>query len=447
MLFASRIKVIITKCLFGKFSDAKSLRILMKSLAVNLLSTLLLPRILSRKYCINTFIAFVLMTVFSFPSFSESFTAKRAGQGFTGLTQDHSSSLSNPALMSKYNADSGLYFSLNLTLLSSDEFDVIDTAEDIANDLEALANEINNGLVKDQPDDLNQQVDHIIDNLQMVDQKVVNLRSGLNFQMIIPNEYLTFGLFTNQYSRVGGLVDYDESDEQVLKNAINNEYLDLDDLNSTTTGIGYSIAEFGIMSAYKLVDSANYQLSLGAKLKHQRVDLFFSQEKITNFEDDDFDLSNDDDLTSKSKANVDLGLYFALGENEQWRFALVGNNLFSQQLQHPEQDLTFTLKPSSMLAVSYNNDWLTLATDIDLTEREFFVNLEPSQYMSLGAEFRFYQAVHFRAGFRSDLNDIDSDIYTLGIGIMPWDIVSIDFAIFAGANDNTGGALQLALTI
>ncbi len=425
----------------GKFSGSKSLRILMKFLFTYLFSTLML----SRKSCINAFI--VLMILFHFPSFSESFTAKRAGQGFTDLTQDYSSALSNPALMSKHDAENGLYFSLNLTLLTSDEFDVIDTAEDIANALETLANEINNEAIDNQSDDLNQQVDHIIDNLQKIDKKVVNIRSGLNFQMIIPNKYLSFGLFTNQYSRVGGLVDYDENDEQILKSAISNEYLDLDKLKSTTTGIGYSIAEFGIISAYKFLDSTDYQLSIGAKLKHQRVDLFYSQEKITNFDNDDFDLSNGDDLTSKSKANIDLGLYFALGDKEQWRFALVGNNLFSQQLQHPEQDLTFTLKPSSMFAVSYQNDWLTLATDIDLTEREFFVNLQPSQYMSLGAEFRFYEEVHFRAGFRSDLNDIDSDIYTLGVGIMPWDIFSINLAVFAGANDNVGGALQLALTI
>ncbi len=98
-----------------------------------------------------------------------------------------------------------------------------------------------------------------------------------------------------------------------------------------------------------------------------------------------------------------------------------------------------------MFAVSYQNDWLTLATDIDLTEREYFVNLKPSHYMSLGAEFRFYEAVHFRDGFGSDINDVGSDIYTLGLGIAPWDVFSINVAVFSGAN--AGEALQLALII
>ncbi len=156
--------------------------------------TLLDPHLKFHKILKNYF--FILITsisVFSFPSYSESFTAKRAGQGFTGLTQDYASALSNPALISKHNTSDGLYFSLNLALLTSDEFDVIDTAENIANDLENLSDEINDETTNQQSEVLNQQVNNIIDNLNPIDKKIVNIRSGLNFQMYIPNKHVNLG--------------------------------------------------------------------------------------------------------------------------------------------------------------------------------------------------------------------------------------------------------------
>jgi len=48
---------------------------------------------------------------------------------------------------------------------------------------------------------------------------------------------------------------------------------------------------------------------------------------------------------------------------------------------------------------------------------------------------------------RAYLNDNETDIYTLSIGISPWDIVSIDIAGFAGDNDTKGLALELGWKI
>ena len=63
---------------------------------------------------------------------ADSFSAKQAGQGFTGLTKDFTSALSNPALLTKYDNDDDVYFSLNLGGLLSDAHNVIDKGEDIA---------------------------------------------------------------------------------------------------------------------------------------------------------------------------------------------------------------------------------------------------------------------------------------------------------------------------
>ena len=396
------------------------------------------------------------------PSYGESFTAKRTGQGFTGLTQDFTSSLSNPALLPKFDNNDDVFFSLNVGVMASDKYDVADTAEDISDNLDKLADDINgiqlqNVQSSEQQqnyyNDLNEQVDVIITDFKKIDGKVVKIRNGLNFQILIPNQYISIGFFTNQYGRIGGTMDYSEGDEAILDQAVNDCTnmldcnLNLNNLESATTAVGYSIAEAGVMAAYPAVKHANYDLSIGAKLKYQRVDLYFNRVQISDFDDDDFEITDDENITDESGSNIDLGLYIAWGVERQWHAALVTNNLIKQTVHHVEQDITFTLKMTSSFGLSYQNDWLSLATEIDLTDREQFASLAPSKYAAAGAEFRFYEHIQFRLGYRTDLNDADDDIYTAGIGISPWDVFAIDIAAFTGDNDTIGAALQLSLKI
>jgi len=248
-------------------------------------------------------------------------------------------------------------------------------------------------------------------------------------------------------------MDYDENDALLLDNAVDscinamNCNLDLNDLQSATVAVGYSIAEAGVMAAYSVVKHANYDFSVGTKVKYQRVDLYYNRVKISDFEDDDFEISDDENITDESGGNIDFGIYVAWGEERQWHAALVSNNLMKQTVHHIEQDITFTLKSSTSFGLSYQNEWLSLATDIDLTDREQFASLAPSKYAGAGAEFRFYQHIQFRLGYRTDLNDVDDDIYTAGIGISPWDVFAVDIAAFTGDNDTLGAALQLSLKI
>jgi len=390
------------------------------------------------------------------PSFSESFTAKRTGQGFTGLTQDFTSSLSNPALLTKFDNDDDVFFSLNVGVMASDKYDAIDTTEDISDNLDKLADDINGinnqnfqsvSQAKNYYDDLNQQVDNIIADLEKIDEKVVKVRNGLNFQVLIPNKYFSFGMFTNQYGRIGGAVDYSEGDEKILNDAVLDGNLDLDDLESATTAVGYSIAEAGFMGAYQVVEHVNYDLSVGAKFKYQRIDLYYNRVLISDFDDDDFEITNDENTTDESGTNVDLGLYVAWGDERQWQAAIVTNNLMKQTVSHVQQNITFNLESSAILGFSYQNSWVSLATEVDLTDREQFASLAPSKYAGVGAEFRFYEHIQFRLGYRTDLNDIDDDIYTTGIGISPWDVFALDIAAFTGDNDTIGAALQLSLKI
>lgn len=415
------------------------------------------------KTCLKTLKKTAILVPFmvlALPSYAESFTAKRVGQGFTGLTQDFTSSLSNPALLTKFDNDDDVFVSLNVGISAADQYDVIDTAEDISDNLDKLVTDLAQINTQNQAqstvNNLNQQVDNIIDDLKSIDQKNVKIRNGVNLQILIPNKQLSFGLFTSQYGRIGGSVDYSASDELILEQAVDNCVsgtgtnpceLDLNSLSSVSLAVGYSVAEVGFIAAYPAIKEVNYDVSIGTKIKYQRIDLFYKRALISDFDDDDFDITSDENTTDKSAANADLGFYIGWGEDRQWHAALVTNNLMKQTVHHVEQDITFNLETSATFGLSYQNKWLSLATEIDLTDREHFTALAPSKYAGVGAEFRFYQHMQFRLGYRTDINDVDDDIFTAGIGISPWDVFAIDIAAFTGGNDTLGAALQLSVKI
>jgi hypothetical protein len=385
------------------------------------------------------------------PSYAESFSAKRVGQGFTAITQDFTSSLSNPALLSKYDNDDDLYFSLNIGGMGSDEYELIDTAERIGDNLDALESDIDNlsnVTAPDLPEYLNElygQAGVIVDDLVYADKKLVTAREGLNLQLIIPNKYISFGIFSNQYGKIGVSFNYDVGDESILNEAIRSGDLDQNDLQSSATGVGYSVSESGIMLAYQVISHPDFNLNIGTKLKYQRLDLFYNTPTISDIDDDEFDLTDDEYLTESNDSNIDLGLYLAWGENREWNFALVTNNLLGHEVSFAEQDLTFSLDTTSIAGFSYQNSWLTLATEIDLTDREQFIQLPPAQYAAFGAEFRLHEHMQFRLGVRSDLNDNEVDIYTVGLGISPWDVFSFDIAVLGGDRESLGAAIELGI--
>lgn len=379
------------------------------------------------------------------PVNADSFSAKNTGQGFTGITHDYTSSLSNPALLTQYNSKNDVYLSFNLGGMGSDQYEVMDGAENIANNLDRLADDIN--LQQTSSDDLQAQVDVIIDDLERINNKVVNVRNGINFQLIIPTNSFNFGFFTNQYGRIGGVTSYDKSDKALLEQAIEQKQLNLEDLQSTANGIGYSIAEAGLMFGYQVINQTSYELNIGTKIKYQRTDLFYNRLNISEFDDNEFELDNEQYLTNKTAANLDLGVYVAWGDNRQWHASLVTNNLFSQEVHHSEQDLIFKLETTTSIGFSYHHDWVTLSTAFDLIDREHFIDLMPSKYASIGAEFNLTEDTKLRLGVRNDLNGVDGDLYTFGVGFSPWQILTVDMAAFAGNNDTIGAAIQFGFKV
>lgn len=114
------------------------------------------------------------LSTISISANSQSFTARHAGKGFTALTNDFTSALSNPALLTKYDDDDDVFFSLNLGIMASDEFDVIDSADDIVDNIEELEDFNSTNLLERL-----KLVNDVISDLETIDEKPVIIRGGL----------------------------------------------------------------------------------------------------------------------------------------------------------------------------------------------------------------------------------------------------------------------------
>lgn len=408
-------------------------------------------KLIMSKLCKLSFVATSLLLATSVHA--QSFSAKQVGKGFTSISQDFVSSISNPALINRYDSDDDFIFSVGIGAAMADEHDVIDKGEDLNDQINLFddsVDQIGNIPVEQLPDyitGLENDVDDILQNLEEIDGKPVTANVGFSMFTILPNDAINVGLFINSYGRLGMMVDYHEDDEVILRDSIASGELNLETLKSNGTGLGYVITDAGLMFGGNIIQNSDVEVNYGAKLKYQRIDLFYNKVSVAQFDEDEFDLTDDDYLEDESEVNVDFGVHSIWGEQKQWRLGVVANNLVKRDIDLKQQNKTFELKPSVTTGVSYTNSWVNVALEVDMTERESFEEIEAVQYAAAGVEFNAFEHAQLRFGYRTDLNDNEEDVYTAGIGLSPWDTIFMDIGAFKGDNDLFGAALQFGFKI
>ena len=85
---------------------------------------------------------------------------------------------------------------------------------------------------------------------------------------------------------------------------------------------------------------------------------------------------------------------------------------------------------------------VTLAADMDLTERKPVLTENPSKSLSVGAEIDAFNTVQIRAGYQTNLasGSTDPDLLSVGVGI--WLGFNLDIAVVAGEDSSFGGFIQ-----
>ena len=170
--------------------------------------------------------------------------------------------------------------------------------------------------------------------------------------------------------------------------------------------------------------------------KSIKVDTFDSAIGI-----DTADVDIDNGRKSYSDTNIDVGLAMML--TEKIKVGLVAKNIISKEYKTILNN-TVKLEPQLRAGVAYQNDWVLLAADLDLTENKGFGFEGKSKNAAIGLELDLFDTFQFRAGYSHNLSNdtaADDGISSVGIGISPFG-VHIDLAV---ASNNAGiqGGFQL----
>lgn len=379
--------------------------------------------------------------------------AERAGQGFTDIMGDFTNASSNPALMTKYGQNDDFYTSFSVGVHAADEGEAIDEAEAV-NDLingfqDAIdANDYTAVSLSD--------IDDLDEHLNELNDETMFVREGVNLAIAIPNRYLSAGFFVKQHGRLGVEASYSDEDraqiqqwkQAIASNNLDGTTFDLEDLSSEIRAAGYSVADAGFSFARE-IDTSSIplvsSLGIGTNLKYQRLDLASYVTDVNNGEFDEDDITDDENLGDNSGFNADLGIVMTLGDSKKWTIAANAQDLVTNDVEL-ENGTTFETDTRISVGAGYQGDLFSLTAQADVTEHgELEGILDPVQYASVGAEFNLWDQAALRAGYRTDMNDVEEDIITAGIGLSPFNLVSLDVAAFTGSDSNVGGVVQVGM--
>lgn len=214
-----------------------------------------------------------------------------------------------------------------------------------------------------------------------------------------------------------------------------------------------AISEWGMAMA-KQFEWGDYAIAVGITPKLMRVDAF---RDTADFNDSLGSADEGVDNFSDTKAthitlNADVGLAATI--KEHYRISLTLKDAFEKRFtttQEPDPitgeeapDLKVTLSSRARLGVGYVNDKFSVGLDYDLDEATPMANEAGTQELSLGAEYKLFDSLAVRAGYRSDQTGLRDNLISGGIGYQ-WKRFVVDIA-YASGGDYRGGGLQLGWT-
>ncbi len=119
-------------------------------------------------------------------------------------------------------------------------------------------------------------------------------------------------------------------------------------------------------------------------------------------------------------------------------------NGISEETTHYKD--TYQIRPLVTAGIAWHNEVLTVSADGDLTETKGFKSEDNSRYVGVGAEVRPLAWLAVRAGYRADVENNDSNVFTGGLGFAPYKRVHLDLMGLYGEDETWGAGAQLTMT-
>ncbi|HDJ2742138.1 TPA: conjugal transfer protein TraF [Salmonella bongori] len=309
----------------------------------------------------------------------------------------------------------------------------------------------------------------LADELEYLNGKTARANAGAGVAVSIPGQTLSVAFIAKGYAHGRVSSSIDQNDIQYLRNIQRNESIALREagraallgtdeitkhLNSTASRRVAIVSDYGIAAAKQWV-VGDVPVSIGVTPKLQKTWLYNYTTSIYHYDSSDWNSSryrNDD-----TGFNIDAGLAADFGEN--WTLGLSGQNLVSRDIDTKEIYITngiseetthykdtYQIRPLVTTGIAWHNEVLTVSADGDLTETKGFKSEDNSRYVGVGAEVRPLAWLAVRAGYRADVKNNDSNVFTGGLGFAPYNRVHLDLMGLYGEDETWGAGAQLTMT-
>ncbi|TQQ14285.1 conjugal transfer protein TraF [Vibrio cholerae] len=356
--------------------------------------------------------------------------ARGAGMGNTGVsTADYLlAPYYNPALTAVYRKNDSFGILLpSIGLRAEDKDESLKTIDDLQDSIEQFERAGVGAATQENVDQLNRYLD------QLADDKPLAVTAGIGIAVALPLDAVSLNFFTRGYAEViakANVAAKSGNSANEVKTRYESSDVDL-------TAFGYT--EVGL-AVGKQVVLGGQTVALGVTPKVQQLRTYQDNASVKSFDLDDYDKSEVKD----NAFNLDMGAVWLI---DQYRVGIVAKDLFAKDIQTQNRNNTYKLDTQIAVSGSYVSDFFIAAVDLDLTkQRRFNGDNDDTQFMRFGVEANAWGWAQLRAGYEVDLqNSLDNSV-SVGLGVSPWDVVSLDLAGSYAGDNQFGLSANLAFT-
>lgn len=265
---------------------------------------------------------------------------------------------------------------------------------------------------------------------QLEGNALLTVTAGLGFAIAFPKKTVSSNLFAHGYTEI--VVTTDIADNVDVRERYENSVINM---------LAFGYAEIGLSLA-KEFTILEEKISLGIAPKYQKMTTYAQHVSVVDFDIEDYDESEN----TENALNFDLG---AIWYKNNFRVGLAVKDLLKQKIEAKDNNLsdTYKLNTQITLGFAYASDYFTAALDADLTKQARFQNIDDdTQFVRVGMEGNAWGWAQLRAGYEIDLEDTIDNAITAGIGISPFDVVSVDIAGSYIGDNQFGASAGLAFT-
>lgn len=291
--------------------------------------------------------------------------------------------------------------------------------------------------------------------LASLDQRALDATADAGVLVLLPTRDYSASLWGRVRADARALPFIDPADLAAIGDPAGTS-ADLDNLSSDAVLVAARVTEFGATFALEGAlggsmgrEEGPRRVSFGISPKVQWVETYNYAQSVTDFDADDAidDYDRAPFTEDGSDFNVDLGLAVELEPGTTLGLSI--RDVFRADYETALVDgrrFTFQIEPRATIGVAVERSGFTFTTDLDLVPTRRFKEIGDSQFFRMGFEYDLFGQAQVRAGFAHDIENEQSDLVSVGIGLSPAETVRLDLVGQLGDHAR-GAGLQLSLSL